>query len=159
MSNPYVEYYKDQAGSGITGFQGVRYQRGYGFFGRLLSKAIYPLLRFLGKQAFNTGVNIASDVYDNKKGWKESAKERFKETGRTIAKAGIDRAKHFQQTGKGRRRRRRTKKTNDFFSKFIKRGKQKKRKTKKRKSIKRKKTKRSSASALRKLMQNVNRYT
>jgi hypothetical protein len=106
MNNPYIEYYKEQAGSGLSGFQGVRYQRGSGFFGRLLSSAVYPLLRFLGKQALNTGINIASDVIEDKQDFKQSLKNRFKETGDMALKAGLDRARRFQQEGSGRKRRR-----------------------------------------------------
>jgi len=109
MYNPYIIYYKEQAGSGLTGFQGVRYQKGHGFFGRLLNKAIYPLLRFFGKQALNTGVNIASDVIENDQDWKESAKNRFKETSKNVIKAGLDRARKYQQEGSGRRKRKRSK--------------------------------------------------
>jgi hypothetical protein len=152
MCNPFIEYYKDQAGSGITGFQGVRYQRGHGFFGRLLSKAIYPLLRFLGKQAFSTGVDIASDVIEKKKPWKQSARDRFKETGQQVAQAGLDRARLFQQTGKGRKRRRRSRKAKTFTPKPIKRGRVK-RKSKKRKTIKRRK--RSKSASLYKLLKNA----
>ena len=54
MSNSYINYYLDQAGSGLSTFERVRYQRGNGFFGRLLSGAILPALRFLGREALNT---------------------------------------------------------------------------------------------------------
>lgn len=40
--NNLEEFYINQAGSGITGFSGVRYQRGSGFFGRLMKGAIMP---------------------------------------------------------------------------------------------------------------------
>ena len=53
-------YYTNQAGNGLTGFSGVKYQKGFGFFGRLLSGAVIPFLRFLGKSAFNTGANIGN---------------------------------------------------------------------------------------------------
>jgi hypothetical protein len=156
MTNPFAEYYTQQAGSGLTGFEGVRYQKGHGFFGRLLSKAIYPLLRFLGKQAFNTGINVASDVIEKKKNWRQSAKERMKETGKNVAKAGLDRARLFQQTGEGRRKKRGRKKKSNHLFKAIKR--KPKRRIKKKKSIKRRKKRRSSVSALHKLMKNV-RYS
>ena len=77
MHNPYIEYYQQQAGTGIAAYGGVRYQRGHGFFGRLLSKAVYPLLRFFGKQAVGTAANIASDVILNKINIKDSANKRL----------------------------------------------------------------------------------
>ena len=106
MDKQLVHYYTQQVGTGITGFQGVKYQRGHGFFGRLLSKAVFPVLRFLGKHALSTGANIASDVILDKKNWKDSAKERLEETGIDIAKTGIDRAKKYVHEGKGRKRKR-----------------------------------------------------
>lgn len=60
--NEIHKYYAHQAGNGLVGFRGVRYQKGHGFFGRLLSGAVYPLLRFLGKNLLETGVNVAGDV-------------------------------------------------------------------------------------------------
>jgi hypothetical protein len=146
MTNELIDYYESQAGSGIPGFQGVRYQRGSGFFGRLLSKAIYPMLRFFGKQALNTGINVASDVIKDNKKIKDSLKRRGMETGENIIEAGLNRFRQFKQTGEGKRRRRRRvrrKKTGKFIkSKVIKR------KTRKRKakSIKRRRrrTKRTS---------------
>lgn len=104
MSNPYRDYYITQAGTGISGFAGVRYQKGHGFFGRLLSKAVFPLMRFLGKKATSVGANIASDVLLNKKDWRESAKDRLVEGGKDIANAGLDRAKQFIVEGRGRKR-------------------------------------------------------
>ena len=59
--NDLEKYYISQAGSEISGFRGVRNQRGGGFFGRLLSRSVYSLLRFLGKNFLKTGANIAND--------------------------------------------------------------------------------------------------
>ena len=109
MPNPYVEYYRTQAGTGLVGFQGVRHQRGHGFFGRILSKAVYPLLRFLGKQAVTTGANLASDMIVDKKNFKDAAKERLNEAAGDIVKAGVKRAKRFVQDGEGRLKIRRKK--------------------------------------------------
>lgn len=102
--NPYIAYYKQQAGTGISGFQGYRYQRGHGFFGRLISKAVFPLFKFLGQSALATGANIASDVIVNKRNLKEAAKEHLESAGKDIANAGIQRAKKFVLEGKGRKR-------------------------------------------------------
>ena len=104
MSNPYIDYYTQQAGTGLTGFQGYRYQRGHGFFGRLISKAVFPLLKFLGKRALTTGADIATDVLVNKRNIAEAAKERLENEGRELASAGIQRAKKYVLEGKGRKR-------------------------------------------------------
>lgn len=108
--NPYNEYYMNQAGSGLTGFSGTRYQRGHGFFGKLFSGALLPALKFLGRQALNTGVNVGQDFLEGKN-FKQSMKERAIESGKVSANAAINRAKKFAQTGKGRKRKRVTKKT------------------------------------------------
>ena len=111
MNNLYKNYYTEQAGSGLAGFQGVvRHQRGHGFFGRLLSKAVYPLMRFLGKKAVSTGANIASDVMMKNKNIKEAALERLKESANEIVDSGTDRAKKFIREGKGRKRKKSIKK-------------------------------------------------
>ena len=63
MTN-FERYYSDQAGNGLQGFSGVRYQKGYGFFGRIVSKMVLPVLRFLGSNALKAGANIANDIVD-----------------------------------------------------------------------------------------------
>ena len=153
MHNPYIQYYKTQAGTGLAGYQGVRYQKGHGFFGRILSKAVYPLLRFLGKQAVGTAANIASDVILNKQDLKESANKRLKETAEDITREGVSKAKSFLQGGEGRKRRKVA---------LIKKKKKKSTKIKtksnksKKKSIKRKK---STKNAIEKLIQNASTYS
>ena len=80
----YIDHYTDIArrghyGFGISGFSGFnRYQREHGFFGNIFRQAInhlVPTLKFIGKHALNTGVNIATDVLVNKRNLKEAAKE------------------------------------------------------------------------------------
>ncbi len=152
MSNPYNDYYQEQAGTGIQGFEGVKLQRGHGFFGRVLNRAIYPLLKFLGKQALNTGVNIGTDVIENKQGWRESTKSRMKETGQNVLLAGLKRARKYQQTGEGgRRRRKRRRVTKSIKRRPAKRLQSRSRRGGRRRSTKRKRT---TKSALEKLMQN-----
>jgi hypothetical protein len=63
--NNFEKYYIAQAGSGLAGFHGVRYQRGHGFFGRLLSGAVFPVMRFLGKNLLKSGANIAANLADS----------------------------------------------------------------------------------------------
>jgi hypothetical protein len=148
MSNPYTDYYQEQAGSGLQGFEGVKLQRGHGFFGRVLHRAIIPLLKFLGKQALHTGINIGSDVIENKQSWRRAAKTRAKETGQNILMAGLKRARKYQQTGEGRRRKRR-RTTKSIKRRTVKRPHQNRRR--RRRGGRRRRT---TKSALEKLMQN-----
>jgi len=55
----------NQAGNGISGFSGVRYQKGHGFFGRLINNAVLPLIKFLGKNFLNAGAKVANDLVDS----------------------------------------------------------------------------------------------
>lgn len=47
MVNPYLNYYKNQIGSGIPGYRGMRRQKGYGMFSSLFSNTIMPLFKKL----------------------------------------------------------------------------------------------------------------
>ena len=108
--NPYIAYYRNQGGSGLAGFQGVRYQRGSGFFSRFASSALLPLLKFLSKRVLHGGVNLGSDVLAGQN-FKDSVKQRLRETGKTVATDALNLANETvfrQQTGSGRRRRRAT---------------------------------------------------
>jgi len=104
-SNPYINYYVNQAGSGIGGFQGARFQRGQGFFGNVFKSAILPLLRYLGPKILSSGVSAATDAIggDN---FLESLKTRGKATAQQVASDAGERAMRFAQTGRGKRRRR-----------------------------------------------------
>lgn len=107
MVNSYEQYYLEQAGSGLTVYQGVPYQRGHGFFGTLFSTLIKPLGKYLGRQALDTGVRVGSDLLSGKSSMKEALKNNFKLTGKKILDDGYERAKKYAQTGQGRRRRKR----------------------------------------------------
>ena len=48
-NNPYIDYYTNQAGSGISGFQGYKYQRGHGFFSSIFRNILMPLGKYFGK--------------------------------------------------------------------------------------------------------------
>lgn len=76
--NEYTKYYVDQAGSGIAGFEGYRFHKGNGFFGRLLKTFAKPLLGYFGKKALNTGKSIVSDLASGES-IKTSGKRRLKE--------------------------------------------------------------------------------
>lgn len=112
-------YYVNQAGSGISGFAGVRYQRGDGFLGRLWTGGILPIIkkalplfsnigRQVGKRAVATGLDIAQDVLDeediNMKTIKESAKKRLKQGAKAAGKDTIAHIRSLAGVGLKRRR-------------------------------------------------------
>jgi len=99
--NPYVDYYANQAGSGIAGFSGLKFQRGNGFFLRLFNK-IKPALTYIAKKGLNTATNIGQDLLEGES-LKKSAKKRLKETGKVVAKDTFDSLN--VQKGSGKRRR------------------------------------------------------
>ena len=102
-NNPYIDYYKNQAGSGMTVYEGLQYQRGHGFFGSLFSNIIKPLGKWLLPKALSTGVRVGNDLLKGEK-MKDSLKRNLKITGEEMLDDGLERAKKFVQTGKGRRR-------------------------------------------------------
>ena len=79
MSNPYLEYYSNQAGSGLADFEGYRYQRGHGFFSSIFQSILKPLGRYLGKQAIQTGVNVGNDLLQGEN-LKDTVKKNLKKT-------------------------------------------------------------------------------
>src|SRR5437868_2231500 len=109
LGNPYAPYYLNQAGNGIGSFEGIRFQRGKGFFGSILKSAALPLLSYLGKHLLRTGVDVAGDVI-NGEPIKEALKARTKTKVREVACDVARRASVFQQTGRGVKRRRRVQK-------------------------------------------------
>jgi len=103
--NEIEKYYMNQAGSGLSGFEGVRYQRGRGFFGRLLSGAVYPLLKFLGKNFLSTGVNVASDLLESDDFSMNNLKTTAKKNIKTQAEKMYETAlKKIKEEGKRRRK-------------------------------------------------------
>lgn len=105
-------YYKDQAGSGLGGYSGARYQKGHGWFGRIVSGGLVPILRrvlpYLGKRALETGVGLANDVMEGEN-FKSSARKRFKAAGKRLEGDALARVR--QMTGGGVRRRKKARKT------------------------------------------------
>lgn len=85
----YKDYYQRQSGNGLAVFKGSTIQRGHGiggFFSGLLKGAM-PLLKSgaktVGKQLLKTGLNITGDLL-NGKNFKESAKQRFSQSGQKL---------------------------------------------------------------------------
>jgi hypothetical protein len=104
LANPYLNYYTNQAGSGLSGYDGVRFQRRNGFFSNIFRSAILPVMKYLGRNLANTGIKVASDALSGENVL-ESLKTRGKETAQTIAEDAGNRLTKFAQTGTGRRRR------------------------------------------------------
>ena len=108
MSNPYLNYYSNQVGSGIPGFSGVRYQRGHGFFGRLFSgigSFVKDLAPSLLKRSLPSAVNFAQDIMTGENVG-QSAKNRLLEAGRDVADETLGQIKKRVQRGSGIYRRR-----------------------------------------------------
>jgi hypothetical protein len=81
-----------QRGGSLRGFAGPEWQvGGKSSFGRFIWRHARPLLRFLGKQALYTGLDVGNDVRAGQP-IKESLKSRGKEIGRTIARKVLSKA-------------------------------------------------------------------
>ena len=96
-----------QCGNGLAGFEGVRYQKGFGLLGNLFAKALPYLKQFgkyIGKKLLGLGSDIASDVVDGKP-IKESVKQRVKSSAKIVAEDGMTKLQDLFQKGNGRRRR------------------------------------------------------
>lgn len=90
-----------QYGNGLF-YKGVRYQKGNGFFGRVLKNAVWPLLKYLGKQGLKTAIAIGGEAAKNpSSSFKEIAKEKLKEVGIQALDDGTERVKKYIQTGSG----------------------------------------------------------
>lgn len=69
MDDPYLKYYTNQAGSGVSNvYRGAEYQRGHGigsFLGGLF-RSVTPLLssgvKALGKEALRSGIGFVGDL-------------------------------------------------------------------------------------------------
>lgn len=97
------EYYVNQAGSGLGGFAGQRYQKGDGFFGRMISGTVLPMLKkvlpYLGKNLVSTAGDVMTDISQGQK-LKDSVKSRLKETGSRIGTDAMAKVKQFTGSGK-----------------------------------------------------------
>ena len=101
--NYYEQYYADQCGNGMNVFQGARGQRGHDRhgLGSVLSgliRSALPMLKNFGKQALQTGINVATDVVQGSS---------FEDSLRKHVPDGIIcfRDAQFGQSGSGKRRR------------------------------------------------------
>lgn len=80
-------YYCAQIGHGSGSyFQGIPYQRGYGFFGdlrRYITPLAFKAGRYLGNQLLKTGKNVITDVAAGTS-FRDSTRNRFQETSKKI---------------------------------------------------------------------------
>lgn len=117
MNVPYVcctkrfeEHYNRQSGSGIAYYNGVPLQRGYGLggiFRRLFRSALPFLIRgakTVGKEALLAGTRVANDVLSGEN-LKSAAKQRTRESGRTLAQKAVIKAQSMLGSGKHKKKR------------------------------------------------------
>ena len=102
------EYFTDQAGSGISTYEGYRYSspvnlKGSGFFGRLISSGLMPILRkilpYAGKKAFSTITDIAGSLKEGKSPG-EAIKGSLKRTAASVVRDAANKIES-KLTGKG----------------------------------------------------------
>ena len=91
--NPYVNYYNSQVGIGLAGYQGLRYQKGHGWFRRLFSNVVFPFVKqvapALGKRALPSGIALANDILSGEIVGRSTIK-RLKKAGRNMTDKGLD---------------------------------------------------------------------
>ena len=111
MTNPYVRYYLDQQGHGMTVFRGSPWQIGHGQMGyglgglfRSVARAVMPMVKSgakaLGNIALKSGANFVGDVLAGKN-VKEAAKARTLEAANVAKRKAVN--KLMNQTGSGKR--------------------------------------------------------
>ena len=110
MSNPYLHYYLDQQGHGMTVFRGSLWQIGHGQMGyglgglfRSVARAVMPMVKSgakaLGNIALKSGANFVGDVLAGKN--VKAAKARTLEAANVAKRKAVN--KLMNQTGSGKR--------------------------------------------------------
>ena len=127
MSNPYLQFYKLQAGGNLAHFEGVRYQRGRGWFSKLGGK-VMPALKYLGKNALAAATSFLGDVASGRD-VKTALKRTALDAGSRVADDISAKIKKVQ-TGSGARKTRSRKATLLYKDPPLKLRKQKPRKVK-----------------------------
>ena len=59
--NPYLQFYRLQAGGNLAHFEGVKFQRGRGWFKKLGAR-IMPAIKYLGKNALAAASTFMNDI-------------------------------------------------------------------------------------------------
>ena len=102
MSNPYVRYYLDQQGHGMTVFRGSPWQIGHGQMGyglgglfRSVARAVMPMVKCgakaLGNIALKNGANFVGDVLAGKN-VKEAANARTLEAANVAKRKAVNKS-------------------------------------------------------------------
>jgi hypothetical protein len=124
----YNDYYQKQAGGALENYYtGLKFQRGYGPWGRLISRYGLPIAKYFGKQIFKTGVDIVSDVAKGIEP-KTALKSRLKERGTSILRDILEKAE--SQSGRGSAMKRKNLKVDKKIVKKVKTSKKNIKKTK-----------------------------
>lgn len=107
----FEDFYVNQAGNGLSYYQGQTYQKGYGIGGwfKKLFRTALPFLtrgaKTVGKEVLRTGSQIANDILEGRN-IRESAETRTKEAGKNLAKKAIKTADGMLGNGKKYKRKR-----------------------------------------------------
>ena len=116
MNNPYVRYYLDQQGHGMSVFRGSPWQLGHGQMGyglgglfRSVARTVMPMVKSgakaFGNIALNSGANFIGDVLAGKN-VKEAAKARTREAADATKQKAVQRLRAYAQTLKKTQKRR-----------------------------------------------------
>lgn len=107
----FEDFYLNQAGNGISFYQGQPHQKGYGIGGwfKKIFRSALPFItrgaKTVGKEVLRTGTQIANDVLEGRN-VQESTEMRVKETGKTLAKKALKTADGMLGQGKKYKRKR-----------------------------------------------------
>ena len=116
MNNPYVRYYLDQQGHGMTVFRDSPWQLGHGQMGyglgglfRSVARTVMPMVKSgakaLGNIALNSGANFIGDVLAGKN-VKEAAKARTKEAADATKQKAVQRLRAYHSNNHSKHNRR-----------------------------------------------------
>jgi len=94
---------RTHVGHGV--FVGRRYQQGHGFFSKIVKGAVFPLLKYLGKQGLRTAFAIGEDAARNpNRTLKQIAKRQLLKTALGTAEDGVALLKEHNLEGSGVKR-------------------------------------------------------
>jgi hypothetical protein len=98
----YEKCYRNQIGGNLNNYyKGLKFQTGYGYFGRFFRRYGIPVFKTLGKEALKTSFDVIKDVSEGVN-LKQSIKNRLKERGKSILKNLLE--GETSQVGSGRKR-------------------------------------------------------
>lgn len=124
----FEDYYVQQTGQGLNYYQGSSYQKGYGFGSlfRSFFRAAVPLFKSgakaVGKQMFQTGLNVLNDV-SRGDDLKVAARRHMKEAGRNLTDKVATQMKTMIGSGHKKMNKKRKQSKNRFIPKPVKKAK------------------------------------